>query len=258
MRLRGHFDPLRLVFRPRVIVIRNDHPDRAFENLPLGVQILDGHESCSAMSFHGLVEIEEHGVKSTVDVLKGPATGWVYHHRDHRAFLARHAHGASVLDLYAHTGAFARTCVANGATAAVAVETSDLIELAKNDCPSLEVHQTDVIEFLTAESRKFGIVVVDPPAFAPTEKKAKEEGIAEYEHLIFLAAQRVNPGGILFFATQSRGVTNSQLQELIKNALEKAGRVGRYIHEGHRGSDFPVHLGTPEMAPVRAFGIELA
>src|SRR5690606_37261063 len=45
----------------------------------------------------------------------GQKTGWYFDHRDNRAFVARLAAGARVLDLYSHTGGFGVQCAVAGA-----------------------------------------------------------------------------------------------------------------------------------------------
>jgi 16S rRNA (guanine966-N2)-methyltransferase len=77
--------------------------------------------------------------------------------------------GASVLDLYAGSGAMGLEALSRGAESAVFVESdreaSRTIRrnLEKLRLSGAEVSSTDVLRFLAAERRRFDLILVDPP-----------------------------------------------------------------------------------------------
>jgi 16S rRNA (guanine966-N2)-methyltransferase len=77
--------------------------------------------------------------------------------------------GASVLDLYAGSGAMGLEALSRGAASAVFVESDrDACRTIKRNLDKLglegaEVTSTDVLRFLAAERRCFDLILVDPP-----------------------------------------------------------------------------------------------
>ena len=77
--------------------------------------------------------------------------------------------GASVLDLYAGSGAMGLEALSRGAASAVFVESDrDACGTIKRNLDKLglegaEVTSTDVLRFLAAERRRFDLILVDPP-----------------------------------------------------------------------------------------------
>jgi len=77
--------------------------------------------------------------------------------------------GASVLDLYAGSGAMGLEALSRGAASAVFVESDrDACRTIKRNLDKLglegaEVTSTDVLRFLAAERRRFDLILVDPP-----------------------------------------------------------------------------------------------
>jgi 16S rRNA (guanine966-N2)-methyltransferase len=77
--------------------------------------------------------------------------------------------GASVLDLYAGTGAMGLEALSRGAESTVFVESDrDACRTIKRNLDKLglagaEIACTDVLRFLAAERRRFDLILVDPP-----------------------------------------------------------------------------------------------
>ena len=84
-------------------------------------------------------------------------------------WLGQDLSGLSVLDLFAGSGALAFEALSRGAGLAVAVDASPEIVRSLNDnattlgATNLEAHRADAAGFLTRESRRFDVILVDPP-----------------------------------------------------------------------------------------------
>ena len=84
-------------------------------------------------------------------------------------WLGQDLSGLSVLDLFAGSGALAFEALSRGAGVAVAVDASAEIVRSLNcngarlGATNLEVHRGDAVQFLSRESRRFDVILVDPP-----------------------------------------------------------------------------------------------
>jgi 23S rRNA (cytosine1962-C5)-methyltransferase len=176
------------------------------------------------------------------------------------------AHGARVLDVFCHVGAFALRCVGAGAASVMLVDSS---------APALAQAQQaagqnglggrfvtrrddafDAMTALHAAGERFDIVVCDPPAFARSRKDA-EAGLRAYGRMARLAAPLVKPGGFLFVASCSYHAPLEQWAAQISFGLHRARREGRIVFTGGAGPDHPVHPHLPETAYLKAQLIEI-
>ncbi len=103
---------------PRAIVARNDSPARRQEGLAETITLLHGTEADAH------AELEEGGVRFLVSPLSGQKTGWFFDQRPNRDRVASLAHGARVLDVFCHVGAFGLRCAASGAAEVTLVDSS--------------------------------------------------------------------------------------------------------------------------------------
>src|SRR5690606_34619124 len=154
----------------------------------------------------GPIELAENGARYLADPLGGQKTGWFFDQRDNRAFAAGLAAGLTVLDGYAHTGGFGVLAALAGARRVVAIDRSEpALALAREAArrngvaDRFEARRAEVfaeLERLGGGSERFGLVVVDPPAFVKS-KKDLGPGLRGYRKLARLAARLVEPGGFL-------------------------------------------------------------
>jgi 23S rRNA (cytosine1962-C5)-methyltransferase len=155
----------------------------------------------------GIVEIAEHGAKFKVDFINGQKTGFFLDQRENRFLIRSLAKNRSVLNLFAYTGGFS---IAAGLGGAKSVDTVDIAAPAAQmatanwslnglDTSQHQALQRDAFEFLeesAVSNQKWDLIIVDPPAFAPSQKKLPK-AIESYQALFSKAAQRLNPGGFL-------------------------------------------------------------
>lgn len=244
---------LKEMFAPRAIVARNDAPARRLEGLPETVALL--HGTCTR------AEVREGGLRILVDPMAGQKTGWFFDQRPNRDRVATLADGASVLDVFCHTGAFGLRTALAGARSALLVDSSaPALEMAQeaveyNGLGSIiRTRRGDAFEVMTALAQadeRFDIVVCDPPAFARSRKDAGA-GLRAYARMARLAATLVTPGGFLFVASCSHHVPLEPWAESIAQGLHRAGREGQIIATTGAGPDHPVHPHLPETAYLKA------
>jgi 23S rRNA (cytosine1962-C5)-methyltransferase len=236
---------------PRAIVLRGDSGARTQEGLDEDVRLLSGE-------FTPPLALEENGARFYADPLSGQKTGWFFDQRDNRAFMAGLSRGASVLDLYTHTGGFAISAARGGAASVVAVDSSqpalDLAARAAEDngvSERMSLTRGDVFAYLERAPRKFGVVIADPPAFVKSRKDLKA-GLQGYRKLGRLCAAATAPGGFLFIASCSHNAPVDEFTAAVVRGMSDAARTGRIIRTAGAAADHPVHPLLPETAYLKA------
>ncbi|MBV2360905.1 class I SAM-dependent rRNA methyltransferase [Thalassococcus sp. CAU 1522] len=188
------------------------------------------------------------GATYMADLTGGQKTGLFYDQRPNHAFAARLGQGQQVLDVFSHVGGFALAALAGGAAQALAVDGSaPALALAGQGADAMgagdrfATRQGDAFDVLAAlgeEGARFGLVVCDPPAFAPA-KPALEAGLRAYERVARLAAALVDEDGYLVLCSCSHAADLSAFTGACLRGIGRAGRRAQLIHTGGAGPDHP-------------------
>lgn len=194
---------------------------RASRNLPIeDGQILRGE-------VNGPVPFVENGVRFEADVLRGQKTGFFLDQRENRQVVESLAGGREVLNAFSFSGGFSVYAARGGAKAvcdldisAHALDSSRRNFALNNLSARHETIQADTFEFLGRKpSRKFGLMVLDPPSLAKREAE-KPGALRAYHQLIQSALPWLERGGILVAASCSGHVTP---EEFFTTALKASG-----------------------------------
>lgn len=242
---------------PRAVMLANDSPVRVHEGLPLEHRLASGQ-------IDGPVELEENGARFVADLQEGQKTGWFYDQRDNRAAVARLSRGRRMLDVYTYAGGFAVQAALAGATEVLAVDRSEQsLALASRSAAlnglSLATARAESfaeMERLAVAGERFGMVVVDPPAFVKSRKDLAA-GAKGYRKMTRLAAALVEPGGFLFCASCSHHMPVEAFATETARGLAQAGRNGRILRASGAAADHPVHPWLPESAYLKALLYQL-
>lgn len=195
------------------------------------------------------IVIAEDESRFGVDVRHGQKTGFFLDQRDNRRTIRRHAAGASVLNLFCYTGGFSLHAALGGATRVTSVDLAApaiaAIEnnLALSQLPA-QTHERivgDCFEVLARarrERRRWDLVIVDPPSFAPNER-SKPGALKAYQKLSDAALEVVEPQGRFALASCSSHVTEADLLGIVPGDL-------RLRHVAGAASDHPVLPAFPE------------
>jgi len=166
------------------------------------------------------------------------------------------AAGRDVLDAFCYTGGFTLAALAGGAASVTAVDSSaPALEVAREniganpfDPARVQFEQTDVFAFqrtLRDRGRRFGLIVLDPPKFAPTAAQAGKAARA-YKDINMLALRLLEPGGLLATFSCSGGVPADLFQSIVAGAAVDAGVEAQVIERFGAAADHPVALNFPE------------
>jgi 23S rRNA (cytosine1962-C5)-methyltransferase len=241
-------DAIENVASPNTIFERSDADVLALEGLKPQVGVLHGGPP------HAGVIIEEAGIKFEVDVPHGHKTGFYLDQRDNRLRVRELAANREVLDCFAYTGGFTLNAIAGGAVAVTAVDSSGAAlallrgNAARNGMREPQFIEGDVFAMLRTlrdQARRFDLIVLDPPKFAPTAAHA-EKAARAYKDINLLAFKLLKPGGLLFTFSCSGGVSRDLFQKIVAGAALDAGVDAQIIEHLCAAADHPVALNFPE------------
>lgn len=227
---------------------RSDADVRELEGLKPRTGLVRGPPLPSAPTIH------EHGLKFKVEIDAGHKTGFYLDQRDNRLLLRGLVSGKDVLDCFSYTGGFAINALKGGAKSVLAVDSSALaLDMARdnaklNELPDAEWLEADVFQTLRRlrdQGRKFDVIVLDPPKFAPTAAHAERASRA-YKDINLFALKMLRPGGFLMTFSCSGGVSPDLFQKIIAGAALDAGVDSRIEAWLHAAADHPVALNFPE------------
>lgn len=231
---------------------------RVMERSDADVRALEGLQPRSGL-LHGApagapLLVAEHGLQYAVDIEQGHKTGFYLDQRDNRLLLRGLAGGRTVLDCFCYTGGFALNALAGGAAAVTAIDSSGpalaaaQANAARNGLGEAEWLEGDVFQALRRfrdGGRKFDVIVLDPPKFAPTAAHA-EKAARAYKDINLLGFKLLNPGGALMTYSCSGGVSPDLFQKIVAGAALDGGVDARIEAWLHASADHPVALNFPE------------
>ena len=175
------------------------------------------------------IVIAEDDARFAVDVRAGQKTGFFLDQRDNRRTIRRHAAGLSVLNVFCYTGGFSLHAALGGATRVTSIDLAapaiaaierNLI-LSNLPVASHERIAIDAFEFFEqarTAGRRWDLVIVDPPSFAPSEK-ARPAALNAYRRLVDAALAVTEPGGYFALASCSSHIHEADLLTIAARPL---------------------------------------
>jgi len=242
-------DILQELCKPGCIFERSDSDARKLEGLEARNGVLRG-------VLPAAVGIAEHGVRFSVDVAEGQKTGFYLDQRDNRALTGALANNKDVLNCFCYTGGFSLYAMRGGAKSVLSIDASEeALELARHnarlnglDESKMQWQCSDVFQALRTlrdQGRKFDLIILDPPKFAPTAAFA-EKAARGYKDINLLGFKLLRPGGLLCTYSCSGGIGAELFQKIVAGAALDAGVDAQIVRHLHASADHPVLLSFPE------------
>lgn len=238
---------LREAYPDCAIVQANDLPVRKAERLGAeGEETIAGEVPAEAPFL-------ENGLRFAAELAGGQKTGFYCDQRENRRRVGEAARGRTVLDLFAHTGAFGLYALRGGAERVVHLESSArtvergryLYELNGFDPARADWVKANVFEDLRRREERYGLVVCDPP---PLVRKRPDLDAAAraYKDLNRLALQRIEPGGFLFTFSCSGAVDVKLFRQILFASAVEAGVRVSLLEPLAAAPDHPVAITHPQ------------
>ncbi len=160
--------------------------------------------------------VKEAGLSFIVNLSDYLDTGLFLDHRRTRSLVRADSAGKEVLNLFAYTGSFSVYAASGGAASVTSVDLSNTYlswasrNLALNGFsgPAYPLVKGDVAAFLedaAAAGRGWDLIVADPPTFSNSKGALRDFDVnADWADLVRACAELLNPGGRLYFSSNSR------------------------------------------------------
>lgn len=238
----------------RGVLLRVDPAIAAQEGLPEADGLALGAEPPTDLL------LVENGVSYRIDLRSGQKTGFYLDQRDNRAAVARYARGRRVLDLFCYSGGFALQALKNGgAEHATGLDSSaPAIEAARRNAVLNGVSNArfetaevfDALARLRDRGERFGLVVCDPPKFA-RGARAVDDAMRGYLRLNRLAADVVEPGGVLATCSCSGLIDRATFAGVLAQVAELSGRPIQILESRGPSPDHPILTSCPETSYLK-------
>ena len=181
------------------------------------------------------VEFLESGLCFEAEVVRGQKTGFYLDQRENRRLVGTLAPGAEMLNAFSFSGGFSLYAAQGGARSATDLDISaHALDSARRNfsmnqsdravaaCRH-ETAQGDTFDWMAQTSRRFDLIVLDPPSLARRETE-RVGAIRAYGRLASLGMSRLRPGGILVAASCSAHVSAEEFFSAVRGAARQSRR----------------------------------
>ena len=232
---------------------RNDVAIRELEGMEQGKgwHPVDGEKAPDFTA----VDIEENGIRYTVDFENGQKTGFFLDQKYNRQAVAKLARGRTVLDCFTHTGSFALNAARGGAKHVTAVDVSEFAvacarENARRnglsdvmECVAANVF--DLLPQLEQQPKRYDFIILDSPAFTKS-RKTTQRAMTGYKEINYRAMRLLPRGGYLATCSCSHFATEELFLKMLRSAAKDAGVQLRQIEARQQCCDHPILWGVEE------------
>ncbi len=198
----------------------------------------------------------ENGMQFASNIRDGAKTGFFLDQRDNRKLIQGFSKNLDVLNLFSYTGGFSIFAAAGGAQTVTSVDIGKAAIAAVNrnfELNGLKTEHrdiaTDAFEFVDQEilkKAKYGLVITDPPSFAPNAKSVGA-GTAAYIKIFSNSIKLVQENGLFAASSCSSHITTEAFLEIVNEAFSKANKRGTLIHLGAQPVDHPYPVAMTEL-----------
>jgi 23S rRNA (cytosine1962-C5)-methyltransferase len=239
---------LEQVFAPRGAVLVADSPLRSLEGL-------DQRRETWWGDVPERVDVSVGGFALRVDLIHGQKTGLFLDQRENRKRAEARAEGRTALDVFCYQGEWSMHLARGGAQSVLAVDSSEpALALARDNIERngfadrvqvLRMDAFDALRRLEREGKRFGIVVLDPPALVKS-RRAIAAGARAYREHNRLAMSLLEEDGILVTCSCSHHLDDDLFRQVLLESARAARRPMRVLDWAGEAADHPRLLAVPE------------
>jgi len=212
-----------------------------------------------------LVEMEENGLRFLINLREGQKTGGFLDQKQNHLLLREICRDSAVLDCFCYAGSWAVHAGHFGAASALGLDISArAVEQASHNAglnglaDRVAFEECDVFDRLRSlkhEGKKFGVIIMDPPAFVKN-RKSIAEATKGYLTVNRRALELLEPGGHLITCSCSFHMGREPFREMLINAAKLARREVRLVATCSQAPDHPVLLSFPESEYLKCFVLQ--
>lgn len=200
----------------------------ALQELPYfeDFKVILTHKGDQKPNLNQVVRMIENDLTYACDLTDGQKTGFFLDQKDNRYLLRTLSDQKTIANLFSYTGGFSLSALAGGAKEVISIDISQ---------PAIDLCNTNVEANFPLEKRHFSlaadvmdwlkdcpkdyydIIVVDPPAFAKSQKK-KHNAVLAYKRLNAMAISAVKSGGFILTFSCSQVVDRELFVHTIRSA----------------------------------------
>jgi 23S rRNA (cytosine1962-C5)-methyltransferase len=251
---------LQEIFKTEKIYERNDVPVRELEGLTQQKGFLSA-------AFNTKIIIRENGLRFEIDLENGQKTGYFLDQQDNRHSIRHIANDAEVLGAFCYTGSFEVHAGHYGARSVLGLDISEnAIAQAKRNAElnGLEgkvhfeaVNAFDVLKKWSRESKKFDIVMLDPPAFTKSRENIGK-AISGYKEINLRGMKLLRSGGFLVTSSCTNLVSPQVFLDTIRAAAKDAGKKLRQVAFQSQSPDHPIAWGLENTHYLKFLIVEVS
>jgi len=169
--------------------------------------------------------INERGLRFVIRPYDGFSVGLFLEHRENRRRISELSGGRRVLNTFCYTCGFSMAAARGGAVSVDSVDSSKhFLQWGKKNFGVNDIDMgghlfscSDVFDFYKRagrQGRRYDLIVLDPPTFSRSRRpKRVFELKKQLDKLTAGAVELLEPGGIVFLATNCREISRSRLEE---------------------------------------------
>lgn len=252
-------EALERVFSPAGMIARNDVAVRTLEGLEERVELLAGE-------IPEMVEMEENGLRFLVNLRHGQKTGGFLDQKQNHLLLREICRDRAVLDCFCYSGSWGVHAAHFGASSVLGLDISGhaIAMAARNAALNglsdrvgfEECDAFDRLRSLRFEGKRYGVVVMDPPAFVKNRRNIAE-ATKGYLTVNRRALELLEPGGYLITCSCSYHMGREPFRDMLVQASRLARCDVRLVATCSQAPDHPVLLSFPESEYLKCFVLQV-
>jgi len=259
------------IWKPAIVAALQEifHTDKIYERNDVPVRELEGmvqQKGFLSVPFETKIIIRENGIKFEIDLENGQKTGYFLDQQDNRRMIQHIVKDADVLGAFCYTGSFEVHAGHYGAKSVLGLDISEnaVAQARKNaSLNGLEgivrfeaVNAFDVLKKWSRESKKFDVVMLDPPAFTKSRENIGK-AVSGYKEINLRAMKLLRSGGFLVTSSCTNLVSPQVFLDTIRLAAKDAGKKIRQITFQAQSPDHPIAWGLENTHYLKFLIVEI-